>query len=233
MANKAEKKDPLELEKAQLDAEAKSSGLSVKLTCISGKIFSFIKLALGVCFLPFVYSISASFLNEFSLIDKPYQDYFWQGILTFLVIFLFVWEPAIIYAKGQKILEVIFKFFTPLVKVAPYVLPIYTIILFIFYKLFSIGIHSRWLVDYTVSLLGLSVAFHLVFSAKSIRSKKGDFLKANYIFGFSFIYITNILLLAFCFNLIFEKYSFVNFFNNSFGLGKNIFWSIFKQLFLR
>jgi len=200
---------------------------------LSNKVFGIIKFGLGICLLPFVYSTSIVFFNQFGLIEKSLQGYFWSGAIALLIIYLFIWEPAIIYAKGQKLLEMIFIFFKPLVKLAPYVLPVYTIVLFIIYGLFSLAVKSAWLVQYSLFLIGFTFALHLVFSAKSIRSKKSDFLKANYIFGFSMIYIIDVAILAFCMNLIFKEFSFVNFSNSAYQAASNIFYALFKQLFLR
>jgi len=205
---------------------------SPKMAGFSSRIFGVIKFILGICLLSFVYSCSVSFVNEISLIDKSLQNDFWAGVITLLVIYLFIWEPAVVYVKGQKLVEIVFTFFKPLVRVAPYLLPIYTIILFILYGILSFILKSPSLMNYFVFLFGLSVALHLIFSAKSIRSKQGDFLKANYIFGFSLIYIINLMLLAFGFNLLFKDFSFVNFFNSSYQFAKAIYYAIFKQLFL-
>jgi len=207
------------------------SGLSTKISGLGNKLFGVVKFILGLCLLVFVYSTTIIFLSELRLVEKASQGYLWSGVITMVLIYLFVWEPAIIYAKGQKILEVVFNFFRPLVRVAPYLLPIYTIIIFIVYQLLSLGIKSIWLIQYSVFLLGFSIALHLVYSAKTLRSKRNDFLKGNYIFGFSFVYILNLMLLAFCISLIFSGFSFVNFCNNSFSLAKDIFYTVFKQLF--
>lgn len=198
----------------------------------SRKIFAVIKFILGVCLLPFVYASSVSFIREFNLVEKPMQDYFWSGLIAFLAIYLFVWEPAIIYTKGQRLLTFIFNFFKPMVRVAPYLLPVYTIILFMLFGLASLLFKASALIIYFLFLFGFSIGLHLVFSAKSIRSRQEDFLKANYIFGFSFIYILNLFLLSFCLNLIFDKMSFVSFANNSFHTAKDIFFAVFRQLFL-
>lgn len=205
----------------------------VKTSSLAQRIFGLLKLTVGLSLLPFVYSSSVSFINEFSNTDKALQAYFWSGVISLLVIYLFVWEPAIIYAKGQKLLELIFNLFKPLVRIAPYLLPVYAIFLFILYWLLSLVFQSQALMNYFIFLFGFSMGLHLVFSAKSLRTKQGDFLKANYIFGFSFIYIINLILLSFCFNLLFKEFSFVNTFNNSFQSAKDIFYTVFKQLFLR
>jgi len=222
-----------EFPKREENFKPQISGISSKIAGLSNKAFGIIKFILGICLLPFVYSISLAFLNQFSLVEKSLQGYFWSGVSALLIVYLFIGEPELIYTKGQKLLEMIFVFFKPLVRLAPYVLPIYTILLFIAYGLLSAVIKSPWLVRYSIFLIGFTFALHLVFSAKTIRSKKSDFLKANYIFGFSLIYIIGLVILAFCINLIFKEFSFVSFCNSAFQVAGNIFYAVFKQLFLR
>jgi hypothetical protein len=200
-----------------------------KISGFSQRIFGMSKFILGICLLPFVYAVSAAFLTQFSLIEKTLQRYFWAGVISMLITYLFIWEPAIVYARGQKLVEIIFNFLKPLVRIAPYVLPVYTIVIFF---VFLIIANLFELTNYFIFLFGLTIALHLIFSARSLRSKKEDFLKGNYIFGFSLIYIINLTLLSFCFSVIFEKFSFVNFCNYSFQIAKSIFGAVVKQLFL-
>jgi hypothetical protein len=216
----------------QNDAGGLGGDFSSKISGLSSKLFGVIKFILAIIILPLVYSSVVSFVNEFVQINQGLQQIFYNGIISFLVIYLFIWEPAVIYNKGHKLLEIMFSFFKPMVNVAPFLLPIYTILFFIIYGLLSLGIKSDWLIKSTVFLVGFSSILHLTFSAKTIRKKKGDFLKANYIFGFSFIFILNLALLALGFSLIFEKFSFVNFCNISCTIFRNIFLAVFKQLFL-
>ncbi|MFH1191093.1 MAG: hypothetical protein V1670_02720 [Candidatus Omnitrophota bacterium] len=209
-----------------------SGDFSSKISGLSSKVFGLVKFILAIIILPLVYSSVVSFINEFIQIDKSLQRIFYNGIISFLAIHLFIWEPTVIYNRGHKLLEIIFSFFKPMVNVAPFLLPIYTILVFMIYGLLALGVKSDWLMEYAIFLIGFSSILHLTFSAKAIRSKKGDFLKANYIFGFSFIFILNLTLMALGFSLIFKEFSFVNFCNISFTIYKNIFQTVFKQLFL-
>ncbi len=232
-----EKKEFLKKESVAAKASGpKESGGRVaaksRLSAITGGTFGVIKFVLGICLLPFVYSSTISFFSQFNTLRPDFQSSFYSGIITFAVVYLFVFEPVIIYTKGQKMLEVAFSFFAPLVKVAPYVLPIYTIIVFLVYLLSSIWITSDDLTHYTLFFLGLPHILHLTFGAKTLRSKQGDWLKANYIFGFSFIYIVNLIIVALCFNVMFKEYSFVGFFNSAFITAGDIFSAVFKQLFI-
>ncbi|MCX5697216.1 MAG: hypothetical protein NTU54_04530 [Candidatus Omnitrophica bacterium] len=194
------------------------------------KTFDILKFIFGILLLPFVYSCTVSFLTQMTVIDKPLQRYFWSGVITFLVVYLFILEPVKVYTKGQKILEAVFSFFKPLVRVAPYLLPIYALLLFGIYSIVSI--FSKDCLGYFLFLFGMALCLHLVFSSRSLRSKQGGFLKGNYIFAFSFIYIINIAIATSCLNILFERISFVGFCNNSFQSVKGIFSAIFKQLFV-
>ncbi|MBU0709556.1 MAG: hypothetical protein KJ793_02470 [Candidatus Omnitrophica bacterium] len=197
-----------------------------------GRISAIIKFILGICILPFVYSGTVSFINEFALIAKPLRGYFVGGIISFVVIYFFVSEPTFIYRRGFRLIQLVFRFFSPLIKVAPYLLPIYAIIVFVVYMSASFIFQTDRLISVFLFLFGFSLTLHLVFSAKSVRSKQGDFLKANYIFGLSFVYLVNLVLLSACFNFVFKKFSFLSFTNNAFLLAKNIFYLVARQLFL-
>lgn len=96
------KKEPLIPEKPFTPA---SSGIGAKLSGLYNKSFGVLKLILGICLLPFAYSSVVSFLKEFSLIEKSLQGFFWWGGVSFLGIYLFAWEPVLIYTKGHKLLE--------------------------------------------------------------------------------------------------------------------------------
>jgi hypothetical protein len=196
------------------------------------KLLAWFKFLLGLLLLPFVYSSTRVFLDGVFVLESNLKTGFFLGIAVFLLIYLFIWEPTMIYKKGQRFVQIIFGFFSPLVKVAPYLLPIYTIFSFLIYFLLSIIFKPQQILDCFMFLFGLTVVLHLVFSARSLRSRASDYLKADYLFGFSFIWLINIIILSFGFNLILKEYSFVNFLNQAFKIGITIYRIIFKQLFL-
>ncbi len=192
--------------------------------------FAFVKFILGVSLLPFVYGSTVALLSELRTIDVVLQKSLWAGAIAFLIVYLFIWEPAKVYTRGYKIIEFIFRFMKPLVKVAPFLLPVYTLLLFAA-SLIVLQFSGSGR-EYFLFLFGLSTALHLVFSAKTLRARKGDFLKGNYIFGFSVVYILNILLLCFALSVLFEKFSFVNSCNTTFQVAKGVFKDVYKQLFI-
>jgi hypothetical protein len=206
------------------------SAVNEKLAYIARRSLSVLKLLVGLSFLTFVYSSTAAFIKEFGNVEPKFQRPLWEGIIAYVIVHFFVWEPVKVYQKGQKLLEMLFKFFAPLVRVAPYVLPIYTILLFCLYPLFNVFLPYDETLIYFEFLFGFSIAMHLVFGAKSLRTKQNDFLKANYIFGFTLVYIIDVLLFALCLNLIFEEFSFVSFFNSAYQTSHEIITAVVKQV---
>ncbi len=204
-------------------------GKTSKFAGVLGKVFDVVKFLLGLFLLPFVYAVTVSFLRSLHAVDMPLVSVFWSGVMSIVLVHLFVLGPAVLYSRGQKFVGILFMFLKPLVKVAPYLLPVYTIIVCILYGIVSL--FYKDVIGYFVFLFGFTLGMHLIFSAKSLRSRKGDFLKGNYIFGFSFVFIVNVAMAAFFLNLVFERYSFVGFADSAYLIASNIFQSISTQLF--
>lgn len=217
--------------KPEADFRPKGQYFPNNFSGIQEKLLAVLKLILGILLLPFVYSSSVAFFKQMILVEKVPQDYFWTGVILFLVFFLFIWEPEAIYTGGQKLLEYIFNFFQPLVEFAPYVLPIYTVIIFMVFGLLSLSIKDSWLLQYCLFLTGFSSAMHIIFTARALGTKKGDFLKANYIFGFSLIYILNLFLLGLLLSLALKQFSIGDFSKHTFSAASDIFSALFKQIF--
>jgi hypothetical protein len=195
----------------------------------TNRLLDVVKLLIGLSMVPFVYGVTISFWQELSTIALRMREAFGWGMVSFIAVYLFVWEPARLYAAGHKLLEAAFGFVKPLVKVAPYAVPIYTLVIFVGFWVVSFFTDS-W-TRTCVFLLGFSMMLHLAFSAKAIRGKKGDLLKSNYIFGFSLVYIICIALTAGCLNAMFERYSIVRFVVVGYQLAAGIFQAVFRQLF--
>ena len=191
-----------------------------------------LKAIILVIVLPWVYSFSSGFIAELLKIDYQTYSLFTLGIISFLVFYLFLFDLGEVYKKGQRITEVTFRFISPIVKTAPYVIPIYSVLLFLIYGFLSLFIQSIQFFNVFIFLLGFTIVFHLVWTARVLHSRKDDFLMINYLFSFSIIYILNILLLAFGFSALSQNFSWVSFSRSSFQICKEIFSFLFTQLFL-
>jgi hypothetical protein len=191
-----------------------------------------LKSIIVVFLLPWFYSFTAAFITELKTISEKSFNSFAAGIISFLIIYLFIYVPGKFYQQEQKVTEATFRFISPLVKLAPFVLPIYTIIIFLIYCLLAFLFKAEIPLELFMFLLGFSIIFHLTFTAKTLRSRKVDFLMINYLFSFGLIYVINVALLSLGFSILFEQFSWLNFCKTSFQTNSSIVSSVFSQLFL-
>ena len=196
------------------------------------KIMIVLKFIFFILLLPLVITSTIGFVKELNALPLDLTEAFVRGIFIFLIIHLFIYELQIIYQYGQNLVSIIFGFFSPLVKVAPFFLPIYSIIFLIAFYFVNLIFKSPSLGNYFMLFVGFTLAMHLVFTAKVLRGKDPNAIKPNYFFAISLIYVINIFIVAVLFNLILSDFSFANFFRASTSEAADIFKAIFKQLFV-
>lgn len=186
-------------------------GWGERFSGVTGHLVDIIKLAVGVCLVPALFAAAAAFSAELGSLEQALRMDFWAGVAAFLVLFLFIGEPAALYTRGQRIVAGVFSFFKPLSRIAPAFVPFYTVLIFVIYALVSLGVESVWLQRYLLFLSGFSVSLHMVFLSRQERSRKYDFLKSRYVFICVLAFSVNIILLAGLFSLAFDTFSFAGF----------------------
>ncbi|MFH1359569.1 MAG: hypothetical protein ABIJ41_00835 [Candidatus Omnitrophota bacterium] len=196
------------------------------------KFLIVLKFIIFVCLIPVVIAATRGFVEQMSSIPDVLRAFFLWGIFVYIFVHVFICEPKELYAYGQKIVSQIFRFFAPLVEVAPYFLPIYAILLLIIFYfvvlIFKAGEYGR----YFMFMLSFFLTMHFTFTAKQLRAKEENALKPNYFFSISIIYIANIVLLSLFLDLIIDSFSFVELFTAITRQTEGIYSTIFHQLFL-
>ena len=191
-----------------------------------------LKFVFFILLLPFVVTSTIAFIRELNALPSDLVDFFVRGILIYLLIHVFIYEPQGVYQYGQNLVSAVFRFFSPLVKVAPFFLPIYSIIFLIVFYFAMLIFKSADLRHYFMFLVSFTLTMHLVFTAKALRDKDSNAIKPHYFFGISVIYSVNIFILALMFDLILVDFSFPQFFNSATQMTGQIYSAAFHQLFL-
>jgi len=176
--------------------------------------------------------MTTGFVNELFLLDPIQTNCFLWGIIGYLVFYLFVAEPYGIYQYGKTIIGDIFKFFAPLVIIAPLVLPIYSILLLILFYFSSYFIKNIDLSVYFLFFASFTFTMHMIFTARDLRQQDSETLKSQYFFSIALIYILSVVSVALMLNLCLSRFSFVNFIKTTFYLSGDIYRAIFNQLFV-
>jgi hypothetical protein len=144
---------------------------------------------------------------------------------------VFIYEPNGLYRFGQKLLADIFRFFAPLVKVAPFVLPIYSILFLVIFYFVSLVFTYEWVGNSCMFWVSFSLTMHLVFTAKNLRDSDKNAVKPHYLFSMSLIYVLDIFILALILDLVVSPFSFPEFFKSMTHTAEGIYTGIFRQLF--
>ena len=199
---------------------------------MGNKIFEILKFVFFILLLPVVVASTIGFVQGLGALSKETIEFLLYGIVVYLFIHVFIYEPQPVYQYGQNLVTVIFRFFSPLVKVASFLFPIYTILLLIISYFVGLIFKSKDLGNYFMFTISATFTMHMVFTAKILRDKDSNIIKPNYFFAISLIYVINIFILAMMFNLILGEFSFIKFFSTATTLAGNVYRAVFKQLFV-
>ena len=207
--------------------------------------------------MPFVASTSLALYEQFGNIDIFFtksQQYFLVGIAAYCLIQLLLFKPVYLYVLGHESVHVLATWLclgrvtsfeissqggsvttsksNLFISLSPYFVPIYAILLIIVYYLlnnvFSEGILAQ---RYFMFLLGMVLAFHIVMTVDTLKTRQPDLLKAGYLTSSVLIYVVNLVIISATLGLLFTGFSFRSFLNRTYFLSFDIYASIFKQLF--
>ncbi|MGE4357017.1 MAG: M50 family metallopeptidase [Candidatus Omnitrophota bacterium] len=218
------------------------------------RIFKFI---LGILLIPFCFGTSISLYRQISNISShsPEEMFFLWGVVLYTVMHLFIFKPQRIYVFGHEMVHALFSWLCGgkvkkikisdkggevktdkinfLTLIAPYILPIYPLLLSLLFFVFDIsygGLNIFYLRTF-IFLFGFSLAMHILMTAEALRRIQPDLIQAGYLFSIVFIYLVNIFIIAFVLSRIFSYFSFSSFLKHSLEITREIFSRIFTQLF--
>jgi hypothetical protein len=198
----------------------------------SGGIFGLIKFVIFVLLIPVLGAVTIAFRKDVSELKTIYHYSFEWGIFTYVVVNLFLNDLMGVYKFGQGMVSEVFKFWDPFAKVAPYIMPIFTLITmgayYVVVRILNIGPNNGW----WFFAIGFTLALHLVMSARELYEADGSSYKPNYLFEMSLVYIVVILLMVELLNATAWKFSVIAFAQTVVDLAydfyKNIYFRIFR-----
>ena len=97
-------------------------------------IITLMKFFLAVLLLPIVIAAFIAFENHLGMYPTSHGEFFRWGIMAFLVTFLFLYQFWGVYEFGQRNMQNLLSFLSPLDRIVSRLVPFYlTIILLLFY----------------------------------------------------------------------------------------------------
>ncbi len=212
-----------------------------------------IKFIIGVLAVPVAYAVTKAFYDNFILIKEVAVNlhYFVWGIVIYSILHLLFYKPAYIYVLGHEAVhagmawifggkiksfkvsedggEVATDKSNFIIELAPYFIPIYTVIITVIYFVVSRSYPINGATF--LFLIGFTLAFHIVSTVEIMKIKQPDIVKSGYIFSIAIVYIVNIIVVSLIFGLTFSGFSINKFFLDLWSSSKNVYVSLMRQLF--
>lgn len=198
---------------------------------MKARFLSILKLVFAVLLLPVVIGVTVSFLENLHFMKRNVYASFGWGVVAYLILHILLYQPAQVYDTGKKISEKALGFFSPLVKVAGFCVPIFTILSFLAYYLASLIWKGYDLFSYFVFIAAFTFTMHLVFTANSLKGKNAGNMMENYFFSIFLIYIVNIFVIAGILSLLSSDFNFLDFFRRCMVVAAAIYTASYRQLF--
>jgi hypothetical protein len=204
---------------------------SSKAVDIRGGAFGLIKFIIFVFLIPVVAAVTIAFRKDISELKSIYHHSFEWGVFTYVVLCLFLSDLVWLYKFGQSIVSELFKFWDPFAKVAPYILPIYTMLAmgayYLVVRIGNVGPNNGW----WFFVIGFTFAMHVIMSARELYEADGNTFKPNYLFEISLVYILVIMLMVQLLNVTAWKFSVVAFAQTVIDLTRNFYQLIYFKIF--
>lgn len=191
-----------------------------------------ILMMIGFIFLvPVIITATIGFSGQLSTLPDAYQEFFMAGIITYLILHLFLAAPIPVFNFGQRTIAVIFGFYPPLASVLAFALPVYSILFLASLYFASRLVGSSEINHYLFFFAGFSLALHVILCARNLMEDDKSALKAKYLFSQSLIYIINLIVVAILLGLNFQDFSISGFLQSMLDLAVQIYQKIYNQLF--
>ncbi len=195
------------------------------------RLFSVLKFVLAVLLVPIVIGVTAAFLDGLRATDSRIAAAFGWGAIAYLVVHILFYAPAQVFDAGKKMSEQAVDFVFPLVKVAGFCIPIFTLLSFGLYALVAAARQSADTLPFFVFLASFTFTMHMVFSANALRNKKPGWLKENYLLTIFIIYIACLIIIALVFSFLTPDFALAHFFKRCGHVAGAIYSASWRQLF--
>lgn len=181
--------------------------------------------------LPLIAGTTIGFFQQLDAVTAYNQCFLW-GVLTYVVLHIFVYEPQAVFQVGRELAAGIFKFSPVFSDIVRLILPLYTLLLllglFILEQIAKIA--PAW-IQVLVFSVGLFTAMHVVLTARDLYEEDASLLKPHYFLTAGWVYVAALVIVAVGLSASFKEFSLVEFFRTTAKITVGVYVDAFTQLF--
>ncbi len=198
---------------------------------VANVFLTLLKFVVAFVILPVIIATTVAFQDQVEAFTPGLKQALWTGMVVYIILRFFVYGFGQVYQFGQQVVGFCFQFLKPLVNVAPYVVPIYTILALILYSIVNAMGKTGEYQSLFFSAFAFTFTMHIVLTAQDLYNKDSVPGKPTYFFGMGLVYIFDVFFIALLMNFTVPGFSFVHFFQSLAGTSIGIYKAVFHQLF--
>ncbi|MEW5894955.1 MAG: hypothetical protein AB1650_04250 [Candidatus Omnitrophota bacterium] len=195
-------------------------------------LLGILKLVIFISLIPANIAVVTGFNNELAAVGEG-AEVLWWGVIAYTIIHLFIFTPQGLYRFWQSVFIEICSFAGVIANAIVLAVPVITTVLLLIYFLVAVIFKQTWGQESLIFFTGFTLALHIILSAQELYEEDESKLKGHYLFNISLIAITNILIVAGLLDLIFKRFSFMDFLNAALHTGQQIYTDILSSAGIR
>jgi len=195
-------------------------------------LLSSIKFCIAILLLPVV--IAGVIGLHLQLLEYPgsNEHFFMWGIYGFFLSFFFLYQFWGVYEFGQKIMGSLLRFTSPFDRIASYIIPLYTLIIFLLYAIAVRFFKTHQYDPHFMFFIGFSIAMHIFLSAQDMQEREKTPIKPSYLFWISIVFIFNIFLFVLLLDAVLGYSNLAHFTNTLVADSRMIYGIAIRKLLL-
>jgi len=198
---------------------------------LADKLIALFKFILSILILPLIIGLTISFLQQIALQESSVVNSFIFGVVGYLILHLFIYQPHAFYNFEQGIIDRLFGFFVPLKALLLYRLPVFSLVTLIAYIILKVFFEYDN-ISLFIFLLSFTALMHLVLAAANLKDESTGMLKGDYFLSLSTVYLFEIILIAIFVRLMVDSFSVMSFLREGFTFFINTHIAAWNQLFV-
>jgi len=194
-------------------------------------ILSIFKFVLAVILFPIVAGCLLGFYEHMSHYSTNAQNFLQYGALSFICVYLFLYQFEAVHEFGQQTVRRLFAFMSPLTNLVANVLPFYTILIMLVFwavKSFGSGGANE---HYFVFFSSFTLTMHILLVSHDLRDHERSPLKPKYFLTIASVFIVNTFLYVALMDLVRGEWTIPQFYLSVVEHSKDMYGSVFGRFF--
>ncbi|HQP09960.1 MAG TPA: hypothetical protein PKV41_01075 [Candidatus Omnitrophota bacterium] len=176
-------------------------------------LLSIIKIILAVLIFPVVWACGVVFQQHIMALPHSYGEFFFWGILGFLLLFLFFYQFWGVYEFGQRVMTSIFQVTFPIGKIFLNIIPFYLTVILLLYYVMTNFLGIKITDFYFMFFSGFAFAMHILLMAQDMQQQEKTLIKPAYLFAMGIVTVLMIFVTVLLLDLVFKRFTFPEFFD--------------------